>query len=140
MDNYIDFEEAYHLYSSFGQFFCPEKQAFRDKLLGEIHGLPVYAITQPITCKIFVALKNSSDMEKYLVDFTNSRIDEKNDCEIHLVGTLKILPPSLFVQGTKLTPPPKKRARLKKLPPPQKTPPPPPPPSLGRNKRSVPNL
>ena len=32
-----------------------------------------------ITCKIFVALKNSSDMEKYLVDFTNSMIDEKND-------------------------------------------------------------
>ena len=127
MDNYIDFEEAYHLYSSFGQFFCPEKQAFRDKLLDEIHALPVYAITQPITCKIFVALKNSSDMEKYLVDFTNSRIDEKNDCEIHLVGTLKILPPSLFVQGTKL-PPPKKRARLKKLPPLKKHRPPPPPP------------
>ena len=35
---YIDFEEAYHLYSSFGQFFCPDKQAFRDKLLDEIHG------------------------------------------------------------------------------------------------------
>ena len=80
---YIDFEEAYHLYSSFGQFFCPDKQAFRDKLLDEIHGLSVYVITQPITlitCKIFVALKNSSDMEKYLVDFTNSMIDEKNDC------------------------------------------------------------
>ena len=30
-------------------------------------------------CKIFVALKNSSDMEKFLVDFTNSMIDEKND-------------------------------------------------------------
>ena len=42
---YIDFEEAYHLYSSFGQFFCPDKQAFRDKLLDEIHGLPVYVIT-----------------------------------------------------------------------------------------------
>ena len=53
---YIDFEEAYHLYSSFGQFFCPDKQAFRNKLLDEIHGLPVYVITQPITCKIFVAL------------------------------------------------------------------------------------
>ena len=70
VDNYIDFEEAYNLYSSFVQFFCPEKQAFRDKLLDEIHGLPVYVITQPITCKSFVALKNSSDMEKYLVDFT----------------------------------------------------------------------
>ena len=101
---YIDFEEAYHLYSSFGQFFCPEKQVFRDILLDEIHGLPVYVITQPITCKIFVALKDSSDMEKYLVNFTNSRIDEKNDCEIHLVGALKILPPSLFVQGKKLPP------------------------------------
>ena len=75
----IDFEEAYHLYSSFSQFFCPDKQAFRDKLLDEIHGLHVQVITQPITCKIFVALKNSSDMEKFLVDFTNSMIDE-NDC------------------------------------------------------------
>ena len=109
---YIDFEEAYHLYSSFGQFFCPEKQAFREKLLDEIHGLPVYVITQPITCKIFVALRNSSDMEKYLVDFTNSRIDDKNDCKIHLVGTLKILPPSLFAQGTKLPPPPPKKKDL----------------------------
>ena len=44
----IDFEEAYHLYSSFSQFFCPDKQAFRDKLLDEIHGFPVYVITQPI--------------------------------------------------------------------------------------------
>ena len=78
---YIDFEEAYHLYSSFGQFCCPDKQAFRDKLFDEIHGLPVHVITQPITRKIFVALKNSSEeMEKYLVDFTNSMIDEKNDC------------------------------------------------------------
>ena len=76
---YKDFEEACHLYSSFSHFFCPDKQAFRDKLLYEIHGLPVYVITQPITCKIFVALKNSSDMEKFLVDFTNSMIDE-NDC------------------------------------------------------------
>ena len=77
---YMDFEEAYPLYSSFSQFFCPDKQAFRDKLLDEIHGLSVYVITQPITCKIFVALKNSSDMEKYLVDFTNSMIDERNGC------------------------------------------------------------
>ena len=77
---YIDFEEAYHLYSSFSQFFCPDKQAFRDKLLDGIHGLPVYFITKPITCKIFVALKNSSDMEKFLVDFTNSMIDGKNNC------------------------------------------------------------
>ena len=67
-------------------FFAQKKQAFRDKLLDEIHGLPVYVITQPITCKIFVALKNSSDMEKCLVDITNSRIDEKNGCEIHLVS------------------------------------------------------
>ena len=126
VDNYIDFEEAYHLYSSFVQFFCPEKQAFRDKLLDEIHGLPVYVITQSIMCKSFVALKNSSNMEKYLVDFTNSRIDDENDCEIHLVGTLKILPPSLFVQGTKLPPPPPSPKKSSFNP-------------LGRNKRSVPN-
>ena len=77
---YTDFEEAYRLYSSFSQFFCPDKQAFRDKLLDGIHGLLVYVITQPITCKIFVSLKNSSDMEKFSVDFTNSMIDEKNNC------------------------------------------------------------
>ena len=77
---YIDFEEAYHLYTSFSQFFWPDKKAFRDKLLDEIHRLPIYVITQPITCKIFVAVKNSSDMEKYLANFTNSMIDEKNDC------------------------------------------------------------
>ena len=77
---YIHSEEAYHLYSSFSQFFCPDKQAFRDKLLDGIHGLPVYVITQPITCKIFVALENSSNMETFLVDFTNSTIDEKNNC------------------------------------------------------------
>ena len=45
---YIDFEEAYHLYSSLSQFFCPDKQALRDRLLDGIHGLPVYVITQPI--------------------------------------------------------------------------------------------
>ena len=77
---YIDFEEAYHLYLFSSQFFCPDKQAFRDKLLDGIHSLPVYVITQPITCKIFVAMKNSSDMEKFLIDFTNSMIDEKNNC------------------------------------------------------------
>ena len=44
---YIDFEEAYHLYLSFSQFFWPDKRAFRDKLLDEIHRLPVYVITQP---------------------------------------------------------------------------------------------
>ena len=51
---YIDLEEAY--LSSFSQFFCPDKQDFRDKLLYEIHGLHVYVITQPITCKIFLVL------------------------------------------------------------------------------------
>ena len=61
-------------------FFCPDTQAFRDKLLDGIHGLPLYVITQTITCKIFVVLKNSSDMEKFLVDFTNSMIDDKNNC------------------------------------------------------------
>ena len=77
---YIGFEEAYHLYSSFSQFSCPEKQAFRDKLLDGVHGLPVYVITQPITWNIFVVLQNSSDMEKFLVDFTNSMVDVKNNC------------------------------------------------------------
>ena len=40
----IDFEQAYHLYSSFSHFFGPDKQAFRDKLLDGIHGLPLYVI------------------------------------------------------------------------------------------------
>ena len=83
----MDFEEAYHLYSSFGQFFVKRNKPSGINCFMMI-GLPVYVITQLITCKIFVPLKNRSDMEKYLVDFTNSRIDKKNDCEIHLVGTL----------------------------------------------------
>ena len=70
---YINFEQAYHLYSSFSHFFFfgPDKQACRDKLLDGIHSLPLYVITQPITCKIFAVLKNSSDMEKFLVDLTS---------------------------------------------------------------------
>jgi len=43
MDNgYLHLEEAYNLYSSFSEFSCPNKQAFRDKLLDPHHGLPVY--------------------------------------------------------------------------------------------------
>ena len=30
---YIDFEEAYHLYSSFSHLFCPDKQAFNNNNL-----------------------------------------------------------------------------------------------------------
>ena len=48
---HIDFEQAYHLYSSFSHFFGPDKQAFRDKLLDGINGLPLDVITQPIMCK-----------------------------------------------------------------------------------------
>ena len=29
VDNYIDFEEAYHLYSSFGQFFLPRETSLQ---------------------------------------------------------------------------------------------------------------
>lgn len=68
---YLDLEEAYHLFSSFNELSCPDKQAFRDKLLDPDHGLPVYVITEPISCKVFVVLKNGSGMEKFLVDFTN---------------------------------------------------------------------
>ena len=35
-------KEAYSLYSSFSEFSCSNKQAFRDKLLDPHHGLPVY--------------------------------------------------------------------------------------------------
>ena len=39
---YLHLEEAYNLYSSFNECSCPNKQAFRDKLLDPHHGLPVY--------------------------------------------------------------------------------------------------
>ena len=39
---YLHWLEAYNLYSSFSEFSCPNKQAFRDKLLDPHHGLPVY--------------------------------------------------------------------------------------------------
>ena len=38
---YLHLEEAYNLYSSFSEFSCPNKQAFRDKLLDPHQGLPV---------------------------------------------------------------------------------------------------
>ena len=34
---YLDLEEAYHLFSSFNELSCPDKQAFRDKLLDPDH-------------------------------------------------------------------------------------------------------
>ena len=37
----LHLEEAYNLYSSFSEFSCPNKQAFRDKLLDPHQGLPV---------------------------------------------------------------------------------------------------
>ena len=39
---YLHLEEAYNLYSSFSEFSCPNKQAFKDKMLDPHHGLPVY--------------------------------------------------------------------------------------------------
>ena len=39
---YLHWEEAYSLYSSFNECSCPNKQAFRDKLLDPHRGLPVY--------------------------------------------------------------------------------------------------
>ena len=35
-------KQGHNLYSSFSEFSCPNKQAFRDKLLDPHHGLPVY--------------------------------------------------------------------------------------------------
>ena len=40
---YLHWLEAYNLYSSFSEFSCPNKQAFRDKLLDPHHGLPASA-------------------------------------------------------------------------------------------------
>ena len=75
---YLDLEKAYHLYSSFNELFCPDKQAFRDNVLDPDHGLPVYVITEPISYKVFVVLKNDSGMEKFLVDFTNVLTSDKS--------------------------------------------------------------
>ena len=75
---YLHLEEAYNIYSSFSEFSCPNEQALRDKLLDPHHGLPVYIITEPISCKVFVILKNGGGMEKFFVDFTSAPISDKN--------------------------------------------------------------
>lgn len=64
------------IHHQFCRLSCPDRQAFRDKLLDPVHGLNVCVITQPITCKAFVVLKNNPSMEKFLVDFTNTMIDQ----------------------------------------------------------------
>ena len=61
---YLHLEEAYNLFSSFSEFSCPNKQAFRDKLLDPNPGFAVYIITEPISCKVFVILKNGGGIEK----------------------------------------------------------------------------
>ena len=70
---YLPFEEAYHIYSS--HFLCdPDKQAFRDKILDPIQGLNICIVSQPGNAgETFVLLKESSKMEKFLVDFTNTQ-------------------------------------------------------------------
>ena len=74
---YLPFEEAYHIYSSY--FLCdPDKQAFRDKILDPIQGLNICIVSQPgNTGETFVLLKESSKMEKFLVDFTNTQGEER---------------------------------------------------------------
>ena len=72
----------------------PDKQAVRDKLLDPDYGLPVYVITEPISCKVFVVLKNGSGMEKFLVDFTSVLTsDTSYEREGHVIDkdTLTIL-------------------------------------------------
>ena len=90
---YLDHEEAYHLYSSFNELSCPDKQAFRDKLLDPDYGLPVYVNTEPISCKVFVVLKNGSGMVKFLVDYTTVLTsDTSYEREGHVIdNTLTIL-------------------------------------------------
>ena len=41
---YLHLEEGYNLYSSFNEFYCPNKQAFRDKLLDLHHGLTLLSV------------------------------------------------------------------------------------------------
>ena len=41
---YLHLEEAYNLYSSFNECSCPNKQAFRDKLLDPHHGLTLLSL------------------------------------------------------------------------------------------------
>ena len=46
---FLPFKEAFRLYSSFFDLHIRDKQTFRDKLLDNDQGLPVYVITQHIT-------------------------------------------------------------------------------------------
>ena len=41
---YLHLEEAYNLYSQFNECSCPNKQAFRDKLLDPHHGLTLLSL------------------------------------------------------------------------------------------------
>jgi hypothetical protein len=78
----LPFEEAHHIHSSFRKLSCPDRQAFRDKLLDPFHGLNVFIITQPITCNMFVVSKNNTNMWKFLVDFTDTIGEEASkSCE-----------------------------------------------------------
>jgi hypothetical protein len=74
---YLPFDEAYHIYSSF--FACdPDRQAFRDKLLDPFYGLNVYIITQPgITGKVFIVLKENTEMEAFLVELFSGMFEEE---------------------------------------------------------------
>ena len=48
-EGYLEFEEVYHMYTSFNRLSCSDKQGFRDKILDPSQGLPVYLATHPIT-------------------------------------------------------------------------------------------
>jgi hypothetical protein len=74
---YLPFDEAYHIYSSF--FACdPDRHAFRDKLLDPFYGLNVYIITQPgITGKVFIVLKENTEMEAFLVELFSGMFEEE---------------------------------------------------------------
>ena len=54
---YLHLEEAYNLYSSFSEFSCPNKQAFKDKMLDPHHGLPVY---KELSARLFGLLRKEN--------------------------------------------------------------------------------
>ena len=51
---YLHLEEGYNLYSSFNEFYCPNKQAFRDKLLDLHHGLTLLSVIKAYYTIFFV--------------------------------------------------------------------------------------
>ena len=69
---YLHLEEAYNLYSSFSEFSCPNKQAFKDKMLDPHHGLPVY---KESSARLFcLVMKEKCFLVSIMICFNNYNI------------------------------------------------------------------